>query len=163
MTATKLFEGAQRFSASGRATSIAQDLERAAAGVDVAFYAARAFGALDHVTYSGPVSASAAENILRALDRVRPRLLALGPGPEHHVFILAAIEGARHKVASWQHPQRERYPDRPGSVAADLVRWLAKACDTACCFLEVDGMARLPGAELHSFNLRMVQCDGAQR
>lgn len=163
MTAANLFEDTQSFSACGRATSIAQDLDRAAAGVDVAFYAARAFGALDHVTYSGPVSATAAESILRALDRVRPRLLAMGHGPEHHVFILAAIEGARHKVTSWQHPQRERYPDRPGSVAADLVRWLAKACDTACCFLEVDGKARLPGAELPGFNLRVVQCNGAQR
>lgn len=158
----KLPDNAQRFSANGRAASIAQDLERAAAGVDVAFYAARAFGALDHVTYSGPVSAAAAESILRALDRVRPHLLALGKDPEHHVFILAAIEAARHKVARWQHPQRQSYPDRSGSVAADLVRWLAKSCDMACCFLEVDGKARLPCAELPSFNVRVVRCEEAQ-
>lgn len=156
MTAAKRNYDAPRYSASGRAASIAQDLERAAAGTDTAFHAARAFGALDNVAYTGPVSAAGAERILRALDRLRPQLLALGQGPEQHVFILAAIESARHKVTNWQQPQRQRYPDRSGSVAADLVRWLAKACDMACCFLEIDGKARLPAAELPGINVHAV-------
>lgn len=37
MSAAKLIDDTQRFSASGRAASVAQDLERAAAGVDVAW------------------------------------------------------------------------------------------------------------------------------
>lgn len=163
MTATKLHNEAQRFSAIGRAASIAQDLERAAAGVDVAFHAARAFGSLDCVAYTGPLTAAAAERILRALDRLRPHLLALGQEPEQTVFILAAIESARHKVTSWQHSQRQRYPDRSGSVAADLVRWLAKACDMACCFLEVDGKARLPTTELPGINVRAIPMKRSRR
>ncbi|SCY80684.1 hypothetical protein [Paracoccus tibetensis] len=59
MTAAKLLDDAQRFSAS--AASIAQDLERAAAGVDVACYAARAFA---------PLHSAAVSRIMGSSDRV---------------------------------------------------------------------------------------------
>lgn len=147
----------RQFDANGRAAAIAHDLERAAAGIDTAFHAARAFRSLDHVAYSGPISAPSAERIMRALDGVRPRLLSIGDGPEHYIFILAALESARYRVNLWARPKSQTFPDKTGSVAADLVRWLAKSCDMACCFLEVTGRARFPvGAELPEINVRAV-------
>lgn len=147
----------KHFDANSRAAAIASDLERAAMGIDTAFHAARAFGSLDHMAYSGPISAPSAERIMRALDGVRPRLLAIGDGPEHYIFILAALESARCRVNLWRHPRQQYFPDKSGSVAADLVRWLAKSCDMACCFLEVTGRVRFPvGAELPEMNVRAV-------
>lgn len=129
----------------------------------MAFYAARAFGSLDNVTYTGPINTATAGRITQALDRLRPHLLAVGQEPEQAVFVLAALESARHKVTNWQHPKRQGYPDRPGSVAAGLVRWLARACDMACCFLEVDGKARFPDPDLPEFSVRAVRTKRPER
>ncbi|WP_304618682.1 hypothetical protein [Paracoccus sediminilitoris] len=151
---TKLTE---RHDADGRAAAIALDLEQAAAGADPAFYAARALGSLDHAAYTGPISMPSAQRIKSAIDAVRPRLLALGDEPEHYVFVLAALEAARTRVDRWAHPAPPRLRDPSSGVAADLVRWLAKSCDMACCFLEVTGKSRFPvGAELPNMNVRAV-------
>lgn len=148
---------ARPYDANGRAASIAQDLERAAQGIDIAFHGARAFGAMDNATYSGPITDASAGRLMRALDGIRPHLLALGDGPEHHVFILAALEGARLRVNVWTSGGRQSFPDRSGSTAADLVRWLAKSCDMTCCFLGFNGKDKFPsGAELPNLNVRAV-------
>ena len=157
MTPAKQNSPARRYDANSRAASIAADLERGALGIDTAFHAAQAFSALDRAAYTGPISAPSANRLSRALDGIRPHLLALGAGPEHHIFTLAALEGARMRVDVWSNWGRQSFPDRSGSTAADLVRWLAKSCDMACCFLGFSGKEKFPsGAELPDMNVRVT-------
>lgn len=157
MTPSKLNSAARQYDANGRAASIAADLERGALGIDTAFHAAQAFSALDRAAYTGPISTPSADRLTRALDGIRSHLLALGDGPEHHILTLAALEGARMRVNVWTNWGRQSFPDRSGSTAADLVRWLAKSCDMACCLLGFSGKEKFPsGAELPDMNVRVV-------
>ncbi|MEO1911753.1 MAG: hypothetical protein ABGX10_15180 [Paracoccus sp. (in: a-proteobacteria)] len=154
MTPTTQHSPIRQYDANGSAASIAADLERGALGIDTAFHATQAFGALDRAAYSGPISTPSADRLTRALDGIRPHLLALGDGLEHHVFALAALEGVRMRVDVWNNWGRLSFPDKSGLTAAALARWLAKSCDMAWCFLGFKGKEKFPsGAELPGMNV----------
>lgn len=153
----------RQFDANGRAAAIAANLEHAALVIDTAFHGARAFSALDGATYSQPITDASASLQVRALNGVIPQPPTIGDSPEQHIFIMAAIVGARHLANFWSHPNRQDYSDRSGSVVADLVRWMASACDMGCCFLDIRSKASFPAAELPDHNARAEPIRGQHK